>query len=69
MTRKSEYALVHKLSKLVCAIINTILFGFIFDIEHPIIFFIINLTYFFGVNTIGSIVERVLHLKRKHDLI
>jgi hypothetical protein len=69
MTRKIEYAVIHKLSKFLCAILNTFLFTLIFDIEHYILFFIINLTYFFGVNSIGFLLEEVLHLKHKHDLI
>ena len=65
--RKREYNLVHRISKLICATINTVLFISIFDISHPIIFFIANITYFFGVNGISLIIEKILHMRKKHD--
>lgn len=69
MTRKGEYNFTHKISKLLCAVLNTFLFSLVFNIEHYILFFIINLTYFFGVNSIAFLIEKVLHLSHKHDLI
>jgi len=66
---KKEYFIIHKLAKFICAIINTILFMLVLDIDHPILFFIINMTYFFGTNTIAYILEAVTHKKHKHDIL
>lgn len=71
MTKRDqkEYNLTHKLSKLICALINTGLFLVIFDIDHGFLFFIANFTYFFGVNTIARLIEKVLHLKNRHEIL
>jgi hypothetical protein len=64
-----EYDLAHKLGKLLCAIINSVLFALIFNVDHIFLFFLVNLTYFFGVNTFARLIERVLHYKKKHEVI
>ena len=71
MTKKEQrnYKEDHKLAKLICAIVNTFLFVSILEIDKPILFFIINLTYFFGVNSMAYIIEAVRKHKHKHDVI
>lgn len=71
MTKRErrDYKINHKLAKFLCAIINTILFVNVLEIDKPILFFLINITYFFGVNTIGYILESIRHKKHKHDII
>ena len=64
---KREYAIDHKLAKLLVCIINTVLFVMVFKTEHYIGFFFINATYFFGVNTISRVLETTFSHRRKHD--
>jgi len=64
-----HYQQDHKLAKLICAIINTILLIVVLDIDKPFLFFIINLTYFFGANTIAFCLETIRGHKHKHDII
>jgi hypothetical protein len=71
MTKKDKklYSQDHKLAKFICAIINTFLFVSILEIDKPVLFFLVNLTYFFGANTLGYIIETVRGHKHKHDVI
>jgi hypothetical protein len=69
MTHQTEYALDHKLAKLLVCILNTILFSIVFEIDHYIGFFFINATYFFGVNTVARLLEKILGHKKKHEVI
>ena len=69
--KKLEYAISHKLAKFICAIVNTALFEIIFklDWEQSLLFAAVNLTYFFGVNTIARIIEKFTSFKEKHDWV
>jgi hypothetical protein len=71
MTKKDkrDYKIDHILAKLLCALINTVLFVIVFEIHKPVLFYFINLTYFFGVNTLGYIIESIRGHKHKHDAI
>lgn len=65
--KKSEYPVIHKLAKLIAAIVNTVLFTIILDIDHYILFGIINFTYFFGVNSIAYSIETIFNVRHRHD--
>ena len=54
MTKKqsNEYRVDHKLAKLIVCLFNTALFLIVFEVNHALIFLVINITYFFGVNTV-----------------
>lgn len=64
-----EYDLAHKLGKLICAIINTLLFVAIFKVDHYVLFFLANLTYFFGVNSVARLIEMTLNYRKKHEIL
>lgn len=68
-----EYRQDHKLAKLACLLINTILFILYFNLTNEIlkyiIFIVANATYFFGVNTIGYLIESIRNHNHKHDRI
>lgn len=70
---KLTYKKDHKLAKLVCLLINTLLFILYFNLTNEffkyILFFVANATYFFGVNSIGYLIESIRHHKHKHDII
>ena len=66
---RKDYAVTHKLAKAIAALINTILFCLILDLDHYILFGIVNFTYFFGVNTISALIEKAAHMRRRHDWI
>lgn len=73
MTEKQKYELDHKIGKLICFIINTVLFILYFNLDNEnlklLVFVIANATYFFGVNTISFIIESILHHRHKHNII
>lgn len=71
--KEKEYRKDHKLAKLICFLINTILFIIYFNLTNTvlqyILFITVNFTYFFGVNTIGYIIESIKHHKHKHEVL
>lgn len=75
MTRKNKelYNKDHKLAKLICLMINTVLFMIYFNLTNDIlkimIFIVANATYFFGVNSFGYLIETIKHHKHKHNKI
>lgn len=62
-----EYALTHKLSKLiVCLIVLGLLF---LDGNLTVYSGIIVFVWFFGVNSVGYLLESMLHYRHKHDKV
>ena len=71
--KKDFYKRDHNLAKLICFLINTILFILYFNLTNEtikiILFVVANATYFFGVNTIGFIIESICKHPHKHNKI
>ena len=64
---RNSYPVFHKSAKLICFLVNTILGLLILEIDNAILFGVMNFTYFFGVNTIGYVLEVIFKVKHKHD--
>lgn len=69
-----DYKKIHIASKVIVCTFNTILLYIItlIGLTGPLIVILLavyNVSYFFGVNTVSRILERILHKKEKHDWI
>ena len=64
-----NYKSIHKLAKLIVCMFNTILLLFATHYEIITLLIIMNFTYFFGVNSVAYLLEKILHIQHKHDKI
>lgn len=71
-----EYDQDHKLAKTIMFIyqvVVTVLITYVLIVENPIyilpLFIAKELGYFFGVNTVGYIIETIKHHKHKHNKV
>lgn len=71
--RKNTYHRVHVTAKVIVFLINTALLYIVYLLnDRQLTLYLLafyNATYFFGVNTVSYLIERVLHLKHLHDIV
>ena len=69
MKSDREYAKIHKASKVIVCIFNTLLLYYSTTHSMVEMLIIVNFTYFFGVNSVAYVLEGLLKMKHKHDKI
>ena len=62
-----KYKHIHKLAKLIVCLINTVLVLVFYHSHIELLIIFINISYFFGVNTVAYVLESILHTKHEHD--
>lgn len=63
------YSKVHKLAKFIVCLVNTVLVLLYSQTHMELLLIFVNISYFFGVNTVAYLLESVLHLRHRHDKV